>query len=69
MVLSDHEEANTRLCLDVADYVQKESHNCNGQHSGQRCRRHPCGYIMVTETDAAWCLTLHYDNGSVCGQL
>ena len=27
MVLSDHEEADTRLCLDVADDVQKESHN------------------------------------------
>ena len=26
MVLSDHEEADTRLCLDVADDVQKESH-------------------------------------------
>ena len=31
MVLSDHEEADTRLCLDVAEDVQKESHNCNGQ--------------------------------------
>ena len=27
MVLSDHEEADTRLCIYVADDVQKESHN------------------------------------------
>ena len=27
MVLSDHEEADTRVCIYVADDVQKESHN------------------------------------------
>ena len=27
MVLSDHEEAHTILCLDVTDDVKKESHN------------------------------------------
>ena len=53
MLPSNHEEADTRMCLHVADAVHKGATNVIvSTHSGHRCCSHPRRYILSTEKDA-----------------